>query len=191
MNIKKIIFIAFCCSLVVAFFWSCAGPKEVVKVEEPAKKEVKEPEKEVAKKVEPEVKFVPMEWKAALKDAEVKMGGDVVVIPDDYMDYSLIIRALERNMVEIYLHEKGMKPIKVMDCISTLKPDSEGKIAFKVTGLNNEYLDPLFDVIGLRVLDMDELRDNYYLFGSFKERGVSTLNAYDLGSSVAFKFARM
>jgi len=190
MNIKKIIFTAFCCSLVVAFFWSCAGPKEAVKVEEPAKKEVVEPEKEVAK-VEPEVKAKPMEWKAALNDAEVRMGGDAVIIPDDYRDYSLIIRKLERNMVEIYLQEKGMKPVLVMEAVSNLKTDSEGKIAFQVTDMNNEYLDPLFDVIGLRVLDKNELRDNYYLFGSFKERGVSTLNAYDMGSSVAFKFNRM
>jgi hypothetical protein len=191
MNIKKIIFIAFCCSVVVVFFWSCAGPKEAVKVEEPVKKEVKEPEKEVAKKVEPEVKFKPMEWKAELKDAEVKMGGDVVLIPNEYRDFSLILRGLENNMVEVYLEEKGMKPTLVMECISTLKPDSEGKIAFKVTDMNNEYLDPLFDVIGLRVLDMSELRDSYYLFGSFKERGVSVLNAYDMDSSVAFKFNRM
>jgi len=59
MNLKKLIFVAFCCSLLVAFFWSCAGPKEAVKVEEPEKKKVVEPEKEIAKTVEPEVEYKP------------------------------------------------------------------------------------------------------------------------------------
>jgi len=190
MNLKKLIFVAFCCSLLVAFFWSCAGPKEAVKVEEPEKKKVVEPEKEIAKTVEPEVEYKPMVWTAALKDAEVNMGGESVIVPGEYRDYSLTIKALERNMVEVYLEEKGMGSELVMECISTLKPDMEGKIAFRVTDMNEEYLQPLFDVIGLRVLNISELRDNYYLFGSFEERGVSFLSAYDMDSSVVFEFTR-
>jgi hypothetical protein len=189
MNIKKLMVVMLCCFLAVAFFWSCAGPKEAVKVQEPEKKAV-EPEKEVAKKAEPKVEYQPMAWTTALKDADVKIGGDSVVIPEEYADYSLTILALDGNKFEVYLDQKGGKSNLALTGTSTMIPDSEGKIAFHITDVNKGYLQPLFDVIGLRVLNMDELRDNYYLFGSFEKSGVSVLSAYDMGSSVVFHFTR-
>ncbi len=195
MSFKKIIFIVFCGMIVFAFLLNCAGPKEAVKVEKPAEKEevakVEKPaekKEEVAKVVEPEVKMKPMEWTTAVKDAEVKMGGKAVMVPEEYAKYSLTLRALERNQFELYLEERGAAPKLLMEGTSTLKPDSEGKIAFRVTDINEGYVQPIFDVLGLRVLKKDELRDNYYLFGSFRERGISTLEAYDMGSSVVMEF---
>ena len=190
MSFKKIIFVVFCGMIVFAFLLNCAGPKEAVKVEKPAEKKVEKPaekkEEKVAKVVEPEVK--PMEWTTKVMDADVEMGGKAVAVPNEYGKYSLTLRSLERNQFELYLEERGAAPKLLLEGTSTLEPDREGKIAFRVTDINEEYVQPIFDVLGLRVLKKDELRDNYYLFGSFKERGVSTLEAYDMESSVVMKF---
>jgi hypothetical protein len=145
---------------------------------------------EIARKSEPASPPDPMEWKAALENAEVKMNGQTVRIPREFRDYALIVQEEGRSNVDIYLQEGGRRPVKVMECISDLEPDREGKIAFRVTDMNREYLEPLFGVLGLRVLDRNELRDEYYLFGSFDERGVSILHAYDMNSSVVFRFTR-
>jgi hypothetical protein len=182
MSFKKIILVVFCGMVVFAFLLNCAGPQEAVKVEKPAEKE------EVAKAVEPEVEMKPMEWTTKVKDAEVEMGGKSVRIPKEYGKYSLMLRSLERNKIELYLEERGAAPILLLKGTSTLESDREGRIAFRVTDINEDSVQPIFDILGLRVLKKDELRDNYYLFGTLKERGVSTLEAYDMGSSVTMEF---
>ncbi len=189
MNFKKLIFILFCCGVIFAILWSCAGPKEAVKVEEPVEKKV-EPEKEIAKVEVPKVEFKPMEWTTAIKDAEVTMGGKAVIVPKEYSKYALTLQALEKNKVEVYLEEEGMAPTLLLKGNSTLKPDKEGRIAFQVTEIIEERVQPVFDVLGLRVLRKEELRDYYYLFGSFEEKGVSVLEAYDMDNSVTMKFFR-
>jgi len=182
MSFKKIILFVFCGMIVFAFLLNCAGPKEAVKVEKPAEKE------EVAKAVEPEVEMKPMEWTTKVKDAEVEMGGKAVTVPKEYGKYSLTLRSLEKNQFEFYLEERGAAPKLLLKGTSTLEPDREGRIAFRVTDINEEYVQPLFDVLGLRILKKDELRDNYYLFGTLKEGGISILEAHDMGSSVTMKF---
>jgi len=189
MNFKKLIFILFCFVVIFAVIWSCAGPKEAVKVEKPVEKKV-EPEKEIAKVEVPKVELKPMEWTTAVNDAEVTMGGKAVSVPKEYSKYALMLRSLEKNKVELFVEEKGMAPTLLLRGTSTLKPDREGRIAFQVTEINEERIQPLFDVLGLRVLRREELRDNYYLFGSFEEKGVSVLEAYDMGNSVTMKFFR-
>jgi hypothetical protein len=186
MSFKKIVFILFCGMVVFSFLLSCAGPKEAVKEEKPAEKK-----EEVAKAVEPEpkVEMKPMEWTTAVKDAEVEMGGKAVRIPKEYSKYSLKLRSLERNKFELYLEERGAAPVLLLEGTSTLKSDREGRIAFRITDIDEESVQPIFDVLGLRVLKKDELRDNYYLFGTLKERGVSTLEAYDMGGSVIMEFS--
>ena len=183
MSFKKIILVVFCGMIGFAFLLNCAGPKEAVKVEKPAEKK-----EEVAKAVEPEVEMKPMEWTTKVKDAEVEMGGKAVRIPKEYGKYSLMLRSLERNQFELYLEERGAAPILLLEGTSTLESDREGKIAFRVTDINEDHVQPLFDVLGLRVLKKNELRDNYYLFGSLKESGVSILEAYDMGNCVTMKF---
>jgi hypothetical protein len=182
MSFKKSILVVFCGMIVFAFLLNCAGPKEAVKVEKPVKEE------EVAKAVEPEVEMKPMEWTTKVKDAEVEMGGDAVNIPREYSKYSLTLRSLKNNQFELFLEESGAEPKLLLKGSSTLESDREGRIAFHVTDINEEHVQPLFDVLGLRVLKKDELRDNYYLYGTFKERGVSILEAYDIGNSVTMKF---
>jgi hypothetical protein len=188
MNFKKLIFIVFCSFAIFAFLWSCAGPKEVVKEEETVEK--KEEKKEVAKVVEPEVVFEPMVWTTSVKDAEVKMGGTLVNIPEEFEKYSLTLKVPEENEFELYLEARGMAPKLMLKGTSTLEPDREGKIAFNVTEITEENVQPVFDVLGLRALREDELRDNYYLYGSLKERGVSVLEAYDMNSSAVMKFTQ-
>lgn len=192
MRFNRIMFIGLCCFLAF-LFWSCAGSKQTVQREQPAEQESMESMEsgqEIARKSEPASPPDPMEWKAALENAEVKMNGQTVRIPREFRDYALIVQEEGRSNVDIYLQEGGRRPVKVMECISDLEPDREGKIAFRVTDMNREYLEPLFGVLGLRVLDRNELRDEYYLFGSFDERGVSILHAYDMNSSVVFRFTR-
>jgi hypothetical protein len=182
MSLRKSIWVVFCGMIVFAFLLNCAGPKEAVKVEKPVT------EKEVAKAVEPEVEMKPMEWTTKVKDAEVEMGGDAVNIPREYSKYSLTLRSLKNNQFELFLEESGAEPKLLLKGSSTLESDREGRIAFHVTDINEEHVQPLFDVLGLRVLKKDEMRDNYYLYGTFKERGVSILEAYDMGNSVTMKF---
>jgi hypothetical protein len=186
MYFKKLIFIVFSCVVVLTILWSCAGTGEVV-VEKPEEK--KEVEKEIAKAVEPEVEFKPAVWATAIKDAEVKMSGKSVSVPRDFRKYSLTLRALEENKFEVYLEERGMAPLFLISGASTLEPDKDGKIAFQVTDINEEHVQPIFDVLGLRVLKKGELRDNYYLHGSLEDEGVSVLEAYDMNSSVTMKFS--
>ena len=182
MSFKKIVLVVICGMVVFSFLLNCAGPKETVKVEEPAKKE------EVAKAVEPEVEMKPLEWTTKVSEADVKMGGDAVIVPKEYNKYSLTLRSVDKKHFELYLEERGAAPKFLMRGASTLKSDNEGKIAFHVTDINERHVQPLFDVLGLRVLKKNELRDSYYLYGSLKKRGVSILEAYDLGSSVSMKF---
>jgi hypothetical protein len=187
MNCKKTIFVILCSVVTCALLWSCAGPKPAVKEEEPvAEKKVEK--KEVAKVVEPEVKFEPIEWTTKVMDAEVKMGGTPVYVPEEYEKYALTLRSLEDNKFELYLEERGRSPKLMLKGSSTLKPDREGKIAFHITDIVEENVQPVFDVLGLRVLKKDELRDNYYLYGSLKKRGASLLEAYDMNSSVVMEF---
>ena len=189
MNVKKLIFLLFCSMVIFTFLWSCAGTQEAM-VEEPVtKKPAEKKEEKIAKVEEPKVELKALEWTTSVMDAEVKMGGRAVTVPDNYTKYALTIRSLERNKFELYLEERGMAPKLLMKGTSTLKPDREGKIAFKVIDIEEDYVQPLFDVLGLRVLRKDELRDNYYLYGSLKKRGVSVLEAYDMGSSVVMKFS--
>ncbi len=188
MNGKKTIFVILCSVFTCALLWSCAAPKPAVKEKEPVERKVEK--KEVARAVEPEAKFEPIEWTTKVMDAEVKMGGTPVYIPDEYGKYSLTLRALENNKFELYLEERGMAPKLMLKGTSTLEPDREGKIAFKVSEIVEQTVQPVFDVLGLRVLKKDELRDNYYLYGSLKKRGVSLLEAYDMNSSVVMKFAK-
>jgi hypothetical protein len=186
MNCKKTIFVILCSVFACALLWSCAAPKPAVKEEKPVEKKVEK--KEVAKVVEPEPKFEPMEWTTKVMDAELKMGGTPVYVPENYEKYSLTLRALENNKFELYLEERGMSPKLMLKGTSTLESDREGKIAFKVSDIVEANVQPVFDVLGLRVLKKGELRDNYYLYGSFKKRGVSTLEAYDMNSSVVMEF---
>jgi len=191
MNCKKTIFVILCSVVTCALLWSCAGPKPAVKEKEPVaekKVEKKVEKKEVAKVVEPEVKFEPIEWTTKVMDADVKMGGTPVYVPEDYEKYSLTLRALENNRFELYLEASGMAPKLMLKGTSTLEPDREGKIAFKISEVVEENVQPVFDVLGLRVLSEDELRDSYYLYGSFKKRGVSMLEAYDMNSAVVMEF---
>jgi hypothetical protein len=186
MNFKKLIFIVLSFVVILTFFWSCAGTGEVV-VEKPEEK--KEVEKEIAKAVEPEVEFKPSEWATAIKDAEVNMSGKSVTVPKDFRKYMLTLRVPEENKFEIYLEARGMAPLLLLTGASTLKPDKDGKIAFRVAEIDEEHVQPIFDVLGLRVLKKSELRDSYYLHGSFEDEGVSVLAAYDLNSSVIMKFS--
>ncbi len=187
MNFKSLVFIVLSSMVILTFLWSCAGTGEVV-VEKPEEK--KEVEKEIAKAVEPEVEFKPSEWATAIKDAEVKMSGKSVSVPKDFRKYTLTLKELKENKFEVYLEERGKAPILLLSGDSTLEPDKDGKIAFKVAEINEEHVQPIFDVLGLRVLRKSELRDNYYLHGSFEDRGVSVLEAYDLNSSVIMEFSR-
>jgi len=189
MNCKRTIFVILCSVFACALLWSCAAPKPAVKEKKPVEKKVEE--KEVAKVVEPEPEFEPMEWTTKVMDADVKMGGTPVYVPEDYEKYSLTLRALENNRFELYLEASGMAPKLMLKGTSTLEPDREGKIAFKISEVVEENVQPVFDVLGLRVLSEDELRDSYYLYGSFKKRGVSMLEAYDMNSSVVMKFRKM
>ena len=182
MSLKKIFLLVFFGMVVFSLLLNCAGPKEAVKVETPEEKE------EVVKAVEPEVEMKPMEWITVVKDAEVELGGKAVIIPKEYDKYSLMLRSLEKNQFELYMEERGTAPKLLLKGTSTLEADREGKIAFHVTDINADHVQPLFDVLGLRVLRKNELRDNYYLYGSLKESGVSVLEAYDMGNSVTMKF---
>jgi len=182
MSFKKIALVVFFGMVVFSLILNCAGSKEAVTVETPAEKE------DVAKAVEPEVEMKPMEWITIVKDAEVELGGKAVIVPKEYSKYSLMLRSLEKNQFELYLEERGTAPKLLLKGTSTLESDREGKIAFHVTDINEDHVQPLFNVLGLRVLKENELRDNYYLFGSLKESGVSILKAYDMGNSVTMKF---
>ena len=186
MSFKKVMLFVFCGVVVFSFFLNCAGPKEVVKEEPPEKKE--EVVKEVVKEPEPEVEVKPMEWTTRVKDADVKLGGKAVYVPKAYDAYSLTLRSFGDNQFELLLEQSGAAPKLLFKGTSTLKPDSEGKIAFHITEVNEGNVQPLFDVLGLRALKKHELRDNYYLYGSLKKSGVSTLQAFDAGNSVVMKF---
>ncbi|MFW6139056.1 MAG: hypothetical protein ACOC7U_07780 [Spirochaetota bacterium] len=189
MNLKKIIFTVLGCMVIFSFLWSCAGPKKAV-VEEPVKEKKVEKEKEIAKAEAEEAEFKPIEWTTAVKDAEVEMEGEPVQITEEFKDYYITIKKLENKNIEVYLEKKGGVKKLLLSATSSLKPDDKGRIAFHVTSLNEENLTPVFDVLGLQVLDEDELRENYYLFGSFEKSGVSVLEAYDFNSSVTMKFTR-
>jgi len=182
MSFKKIIVVVFCGMVVFSFLLNCAGPKEAVKIETPAEKE------EVVKAVEPEVEMKPIEWITKVEDADVEMGGKAVTVPKEYGKYSLMLRSFKKSQFELYLEERGAAPKLLLKGTSTLESDREGKIAFRVTDINEDHVQPLFNVLGLRALKKNELRDNYYLFGSLKESGVSILEAYDMGSLVTMKF---
>jgi hypothetical protein len=161
--------------------------------EEPAEEMEVEEQIEVAKVVEPEpeVAFVPEEWTTTVKDAVVTMGGTEVIVPEEFEDYALTLRVLEENKIELYLEEAGMAPELLLTGISSLEPDDEGKIAFQVSEIKEENVQPVFDLLGLRVLDEDELRDDYFLFvESFDESGVAVLEAFDMDSSATMEFTR-
>ena len=157
---------------------STPGEEELVEVKQPAK--VAAAEKPAPAK--------PMEWIARVADAEVMVGSATASIPKAYDPFELLLKVPEKDIFELILLEPGADPKLLLVGESTLKPDPEGKIAFHIIEIDEGNVQPIFDVLGLRVLSKDRLRDAYFLFGELKKQGVSMLKAYDMGRAVTMKF---
>ena len=183
MSAKRSVYLVVSIGIVLVLFFGCAGTPEVVEEEPGASR--------AAETAEPDEEQEPPAWIAAVNDAKVMIDGKSVAIPAAYDPFSLIIKAPETDVYELHLIEEGSEPVLLMEGNSTLKTDAQGRVAFTVTYVNEEPVQALFDVLGLRALDPEEMRDAYYLFGEFSMDGPSILKAYDMGRVLELEFNPM